>query len=474
MLKFLATFIKLDTTYMQKLYIFLIVISFLVSSCRDNDSQPSLNQNGENVIESIYISISSRGDDDPGSSDGNTDGDNQDNDNDDDNGNNEEDDNDDRDDNEGEEEELTTIEPFKIPFDISFDSQSVVFVSQKTDRTNPFRTQSDIYPYKYKVEYDQTKDPENDWYDENVYNFTPRSTTNPLEWFKIGNTGSYLNGYGLYALYFPLQTEMTWEQENDNILYSVAKDQTDWNDLVKSDILGAYHSTATLFSRLTFRMFHLMTYIGVRLYVPVYDPVTKTGYYDSSLSGAYVENANNKFSIEWNQVVTSDYSGPKVQSPVSTDKIKMYLHPVSEEFTERPIIPIKYTDYVYDGYLDQGLENNIDHVRVYDFSVLVPMQESFDNNNDGEVSQELPDLLSFWLQGNSGADNIYYFKQSYVKNDEETGKQNVIKLDQGAFQYLELYLPRVGNKVVFMGGHINKWDEHSMKFPLKNTEEEEN
>lgn len=433
---------------MNKYISSILIIVFLCTSCNNNDA--SFINEEENEIRSIEVILPGRGvnESDDNESDLNEGIDNV----------------------QGEKE--PQIYSYTIPFETIFDKKSVIFISQKTDRTNPFRTQEDIYPFIYKEEYDTNKDPENDWYDENVYNFTPRSTTNPLEWFKIGNTGSYLNGYGLYALYFPCQSDMTWKLEGGNILYSVAKDQTNIEDLIKSDILGAYHSTLTLFSRLTFRMFHLMTYIGVRLYVPIYDPVTKTGYYDSSLLGAYVENANNEFSIEWNVNIHSDYAGPKVKSPESKEKIKMYLHALPEGINERPVIPIKYTDFVYEGYFDQGLTDDIDYVKVYDFSVLVPMQESFENMDAANL-KELPDLLSFWLKSNSGADNIYYFKQSYVKNDEETGKQNVIKLDQGTYQYLELYLPRVGNKVIYAGSKLNKWDEHSVNFPLSSNEEDE-
>lgn len=354
----------------------------------------------------------------------------------------------------------TKVYPFEMPFSPEFDSRSVIFVSQQTSQTAPFRTIDAIYPYQYKPDYESTGNKEDDWYDE-VYNFTPLSE-NPLEWFKIGNTGSYLNGFSLYALYFPLQQEMTWKEENGNITYSVEKDQSTLDNLIKSDIMGAYHSSPTLFSKLNFRLFHLMSYVGVRVYVPVYNETKKTGFYDGALQAAFMENANNEFGIEWNVTIHSDDAGPKIKSNASQEKIKMYLHELPAGVKERPVVPINYKDFVYEGFFDQGLDDDIDYVRVYDFSVLLPMQDYSESFSTEDSESNYLDIMSFVLRSNSGAETYYYFNQSTMKDQDN----NHVQLNQGYFQYLELYVPRIGNKVVYAGAVLESWGEHSASFPL--------
>lgn len=399
-------------------------------SCKE-EKGPSFDSE-ENVIEKITVSMATRDQDDTA---GNGDADN-------------------KDTEEEEEEEIFDPKKYEVPFDLEFDSKSVVFLSQQTASTAPFKTSSDIYAYRY------IEDSEATW--EEGYNFTPRDLDNPLEWFKIGNTGSYLGGFQLYALYFPKETEIPQRVENGNIYYSVQQDQSTLENLIKSDILGAYHSTPTLFTRLNFRLFHLMTYLRIRLYVPDFDKDSKTGFYDDALVSASVENATPEFVIEWGAIRSPDSEGPAISPLAGEGNIIMYYHPLKPGVEKREIYEIEYENFVPNDYFDQPLEGKYDRVRVYDFSVLIPMQKGTLNEDGTESSFTQTDFLSFNIKSNSGAITKYVFNQSKTANS--TGSN--LQLTQGNFQYMELYVPRVGNRVIYAGSKLNQWSHRATSFPL--------
>ena len=350
---------------------------------------------------------------------------------------------------------------YGMPFALKFDANSVVFVSQQTETRYPYQKPEQIYAYKFM------EDAEADW--EDGYNFTPLDLDDPLEWFKIGNGGTYRNGFALYALYFPLQNEISQRTEGGKIIYSVQQDQSTLENLIKSDILGAYHSTPTLFTRLRFNLFHLMTYLRIRLYVPVYDSTSKTGYYDNALISADLDKTTTDFAIQWSIIPSSDSSGPVI-SPLSGDgTIEMYMHPV-EDGEDRELKSIKYTDFIPKDYFEQPIEGDYDNVRVYDFSVIMPMQKNTTDENGKDQAYAQTNFLNFFLRSNSGATNKYYFNQTLKANTTN----NNIQLNQGVFQFMELYVPRVGNKVIYVGGTLTPWSHHFTSLPLHNEDDNEN
>ena len=232
------------------------------------------------------------------------------------------------------------------------------------------------------------------------------------------------------------------------------EDQSTVEALKKSDILGAYHSTPAIFSRIRFRLFHLMTYVRIRLYVPVYDNVKNTGYRDGSLLYATLDNVTPDFAIDWNVSRSSDEQGPVV-SPLSGDgQIKMFLHPLPDG-QEHEKTTIKYKDYLPDGYYDQGITGDYDEVRVYDFSVIIPKQKGIVDEDGKESNFTDTEFLNFYLRTNAGGTTRYYFKQSFSANTNES----TIEMNQGVFQYIQLYVPRVGNQVVFVGAKVNPWNQ---------------
>ena len=347
-----------------------------------------------------------------------------------------------------------------IPYTLTLDKNSVIFVSQQTEDMPAFQNDDVTFTYSYIENSDAS------WDDD--YNFAPDDEDDPLQWYKIGAGGSFHGGFALFALWFPMSDEIRQQVDptTGTITYSVMQDQSTLDNLIKSDILGAYHSALTLFTRLRFRLFHLMTYVRIRLYVPVYDFDSKTGFYDDALISSSLDHATPDFAVEWSAYRSSDTEGPAISALQGDGSIIMYQHPLPDGVTEREPIQIKYTDFIPKDYFEQPIEGDYDNVRVYDFSVIMPMQNGETDENGDEISYSTTNFLNFILRSNSGAPLEYYFNQSMSANS--TGSN--LELKQGNFQYMELYVPRVGNKIIFVGGKINPWNHRATSFPLTPSE----
>ena len=351
-----------------------------------------------------------------------------------------------------------------MAYTIEFNANSVIQVSQKIQTEDPFRNDEETYDFSFLPLEDQV-DSDDPWNDPNSYNFGASAGDSPLEWNTISSKGSWNGGFALFSLYFPVENQLRQKNgENGTILYSVMEDQSTEENLLKSDILGAYHSTTKLFSKIRFRLFHLMNYLRIRLYVPVYDEDDDTGYRDGALQYATINNVNPDFAIEWGAIRSPDSQGPKVNAVPGTGEIKMYKHPLPDGKTQYPITTIDYTDF----YPDQGLPTNYDKVRYYDFSVIIPMQASEKDEDGKEHSFTETNFLNFFFQSNSGAINKYYFTMS----QSGSSSSNNLELTQGRFQYLELYVPRVGNQVVNMGAKVINWDQLGTEMVLTPEPEE--
>ena len=410
----------------------------VLAGCK-SDGEPSQEKYPSQIVDKITVSIASR-DVDDGEGDGNT-GDTPDN----------EDDN-------KLLKDMTTDE--LIPYELKFDDSSVVFVSQMVEGEFPFQTSDNIYSYEYR------ENPDADW--DNEYNFTPKEGTDPLEWFKIGLKGSYGNGFALFALYFPDRDEIISREEKGKIYYSVEQDQSTLENLKKSDILGAYHSTPSLFARLQFRLFHLMTYLRIRVYVPVYNEEKRTGYYDNSLISATLSGVTPEFAVDWGILRSPDTEGPPIAQLNGDGEIKMYQHPLQAGKSRKKMVLKDISKkFLPNDYIDQNLPNDEDEVRVYDFSVIIPMQRGEVVNGTERPFTE-NNFLHFLMRSNSGAENEYYFNQEMSANATESN----LGLSQGVFQVMELYLPRVGNKVICMTSSIVPWNERKATFPLGQQDEE--
>ena len=293
------------------------------------------------------------------------------------------------------------------PYSMAFTKESILHVSQHTTPRPAFLSDEDIYTFRYMPEQTDAS-----WDDENTFNFAPYRQTTPLEWNTIGNGGSVNGGFAMYSLYFPGEEKVRRKTLPDgSIGYSVMQDQSTLENLHKSDILGAYHSTDKMFERIKFKLYHLMTYVRIRLYVPLYDNEKNTGFREDALLYATLNHVTPDFSIDWGAIRSSDSQGPFVTALSGDDEIIMYQHPLEEGQTSHPITEIHYNDYFRDGYYDQGITGDTDKVRVYDFSVIIPKQKGL--SDDGQESTfTKTDFLNFYFRTNSGAVTRYYFNES--------------------------------------------------------------
>ena len=367
-----------------------------------------------------------------------------------------------------------TVNPDELmPYKSEFTEGSTIFISQQTDRASAFQDPNYIYAYTYNPNAIGAT-----W--ESGENFTSSKSIN---WGEISQRGTWTNGrFSLYALHFPKlnsirQKTITNDDGSSTILYNVLEDQSTLENLEQSDVMSAF-STFDLFERMRYRLFHLMTYIRVRVYVPVYDNETKTGFASGALNSATVEGACPDFLIEWATNRSSFTQGPLIKAySGETTSINMYRH---TETSNEPI-QIPYAQYLPDGFLTQPIEGDYDNVRVYDFSVLIPVQNDIprvDENGDpvyGTDGKQIMDpfyssnFLNFNVTSPSGAQYKYYFNGSFAANSSDID----LKLDQGYFQYMELYIPRVGNKVIYVSSKVNPWLHYGANFGLEGKDIEE-
>lgn len=301
--------------------------------------------------------------------------------------------------------------------------------------TDPESTDNPLYIYSYDGR-------QAEWSD--GYNFSlpeedAKNGTSPIfDWRTVKEIGSVGNAFSLYAMYFPgdnnyrldIQTDQRGPEEN----------RYDTSNFVKSDIMGAYHATSSLYTRLRFRLFHLMVYLKIKLYVPVFESEKKdgdfsySGFNEGAVQSAQVLNVSTQLNIEWRANRSSDTEAPLTQQatgPKAT--IFMYGHEPDETNIETIDIADYYTNEPYGE----------DRVRTYEFSVLFPMQTVGDN------------FLCFTLQSPNSENDFryYYFSGSQIVGD----KSDSYGLTQGTLQELHLYLPRKTNETVLIGAKILPW-----------------
>lgn len=291
-----------------------------------------------------------------------------------------------------------------------------------------------MYVYKY------VPDDEASWAD--GYNFAVVDGRMGFNWDNVLAVGPSGNAFKFFAFHFPVGQQPVWSVQTDQTGSNGDPFATD--NFMKSDIMGAYHSTSAIFTRMRFRLFHLMTYLMVKIYVPVYDGTSAdyndqsySGFNPGAMKGAYVLNASTDFKIEWAAAKSSDSEAPLVQADETKPKnnIKMYRHNIDSD-TEKTIDVTPY----YGGQVD-GITDNQDRVRTYQFSVLFPTQ-----NFTG-------DFLCFALTTPGGDTKYYYFRGEQIVGAEGTS----FGLTQGTLQELELYLPRKTNQTVVVGAKILPW-----------------
>ena len=373
--------------------------------------------------------------------------------------------------------------------------ESMLYISQRTRYYNPFESPNVTYQYVY---YDN---PNANWNE--GFNFQPyvapddngdEINPNALNWETVGRNGSVGNGFALYAMYYP-------DQKNGT--RTVAVDQSSLDSLKRSDILGAYHSTSALYSRVRFKLYHLMVYFKINLYVPVFGETWATdiadgqyksqgfsGYTAASIIDAIVKNVCPRFTVDWAASISSDTS-PSVGLNPSDNfteddlfDISMYSHahegddiidetqpgpegilrseslPENDEPAEEAasaIRPLKKTRVDISQFLPSDMikiqpmdpdENGkiYDEVFMYSFSVIIPAQYS-------DFTLQNPGFLKFsFKRPTTESVKNYYFSSSF-------GNTGSLKPNKGTLQVLNLYLPRKGDEVILIGAEIQNWTD---------------
>ena len=331
----------------------------------------------------------------------------------------------------------------------TFAEGSLLYVSQMgtTKAPNFSDTQETGKTQRYIYEYEEN--PDASWDAEGTYNFYPQDKQkDPIYWDDIRSNGSVGNAFSLYAFHFPVDNE---------VRFNVETDQRILDNLKKSDILGAYHATSALFTRLRFRLYHLMVYLRVTLYVPVLeanaDDDGYSGFEKDALRNAVVLNAATNFDVEWRANRSSDTDAPLItldKNNAGTSMLFMYRHNPGEEPEETIDVKELYKDYYNDKNLELG-DDGIDRVRVYNFSVLFPGQ-TFGNSDTNFLQFQLN--TPGWEEG--GNVKNFYFAASQLT----TGNTN-FNFTQGTLQHLSLYLPRHGNETILVGADILPWTDAS-------------
>lgn len=363
-----------------------------------------------------------------------------------------------------------------------FNDKSVLHISQMTRSLDPYADGNQTYEYIYNGNTSAKWD--------DGFNFVPLYPNDEkkiLMWEDIRTNQTVGNGFALFAMYYPVDYQTP--------RYSVEPDQSKLEYLQMSDILGAYHSTASLYSRLRFRLHHLMDYIQVNLYVPVYMETFKhvdeaaaadaddgggdtpdadpgktqgmSGFHINAIEEAVVAGVYTDFSIDWRANQSSDVDGPKVlaydptknqgtasgdapdDNPAESTKkepvdIKMYRH----EEIPTDEIEIEIAKYLPKEMLEiQPLDGPTDKVRRYSFSVIIPIQP-------GEFAQG--SILRFTLANPTGAaSKVYYFKGIF-----NSGSGNTFDVSrQGQLNVLDLYVPRKGAQLIQLKAKVAPWTD---------------
>lgn len=309
------------------------------------------------------------------------------------------------------------------------DGESLIYISQAGVGIDPFveTETNNWYLYQY---YDN----ESAWWgsegedgeNEGGYNFAPVGQ-NELDWETIKKIGYIGNSYTFCSLYFP---------GDNKIRNGVERDQSTLTNLRNSNYLGAKHTTIKEKVRLRFRFYHLMTYLHVTLYVPIWSASDNSGYLDSAVDKAEALQIYPDLQVDWKGETTSDAS-PGLSIPVSSEKtdIRMYMHPETVE-TE-----ININEYYPNG-KDQDV---IEKVTKYTFSVLLPPGQDISQRN----------FLRFYLHTPGGTEKKYLFSTSQIPGNTQ------LELSRGTVNELELYLPRKENNTILISASIEDWKKAS-------------
>lgn len=376
-----------------------------------------------------------------------------------------------------------------------FPEGSLIFISQLGQKVSP------LFPLTYTPEtpnfyaYQYNGNESANW--DQGYNFTLAPNSSPIEWEKIRSYGSVGNTFNLYSLYFPAG-EIGKNGTVSNVVnnYPDVYAVTEWQnsrtvtEMKNYDVMGAYHATSSAYTRLTFRFYHLMVYVRVTLYVPVYDPQTDTGFTESAFGysrfttsvnvrdllpgiavGCSNEHGNQRnmsrfWTIDYHANRSSDREGPLVRtvpssqnSPYGDSRANFYMHPWGIGDSHDAYFEEMTLTNVRDFY--PNAESNTDRVRKYEFTAIIPPQDI-----TGELlfmHLKKPGVDASIMPENLTKDQI---KNYYFSVNQLVSGKNDISFASGTMNHIELYIPRKSNDVVKVRANILPWTETTTDMPL--------
>lgn len=312
------------------------------------------------------------------------------------------------------------------------DGTSVILISQRGDRMSldfndevPSQTDPSILvPNRNLYKYVYYTNPDANW--DQGYNFQPYGN-NALDWVYMES--ERLNGeYALGALYYP---------GGVTVYNEVQEDQSIYNNLLKSNILGAWHRTNLFHDRIRFRFYHLMSAIRVTLLIPAWDSTDNTGFGEDAAQSAQLLKIKKAFNIDFPVASTEEPPTLQVTEAPETYDINMYLDEVSNDVEE-----INLKDIYYE------FPDKIEKIRRVTFTVLLPVQQL---TSDGPA-------MRFWLKSMSDVDISYVW---YTRDIEDNSS---FKVSKGAVTNMVLYLPRVATNAILVDSYIDPWIEAESEF----------
>lgn len=320
-------------------------------------------------------------------------------------------------------------------YDYFIDGRSIILISQRANNLSldfndydPSPTDpSELIPNTNLYKYVYYTNPSAVW--DSGFNFQPYGD-HALDWAQIEAAGELSGGYTLGALYYPVE----YEVQN-----AVPEDQSIYNNLLSANVLGAYHTTNAVKSRLRFRFFHLMAAVRVTLLIPEWDPVTNTGFGADAAKSAFMLKVRSDYTIDWpNTLSSEEYPTPSIPTDAPETEIKMYLESVSNEVYE-----VDLSEYGSDY-------PETEKVRSATFVVVFPPQQP---TNDGPT-------MRFFLTTMGGTEKRFiWYSSSIDKGTLEFNARNTIT-------NLTLFLPRVDNDAILISSYIVPWTEAESEFTV--------
>lgn len=319
-------------------------------------------------------------------------------------------------------------------YDYFIDGRSVILLSQRTntmsitfdqyipDPANPGQLIENPNLYKY-VYY---TNPSANW--ESGFNFRPYNNYD-LDWDLIEKNGPLNSEYSLGALYYPVDYEI------NNM---VQEDQSSYENLLRSNVMGAWHRTNAIRSRLRFKFYHLMAAFRITLLIPDWDPQDNSGFGDNSVQEGRMLNVKKDYTIDWPLNLSSE-EPPNPQTLPDSEPVdlRMYLEPMSNAVETVNLSTIN------PEYPDQE-----ERIRRATFLVIFPAQQP---TNDGPA-------MRFYLRTMGGTERKYIWYSSQLTTSSN------LDITRNSITNLILYLPRTENNAILIKSYIAPWQDAESEF----------